>query len=62
MNEEMKEHINALSMMLAQEGAGHKIIIDFTGGSLLSITDQEFNFKSTGLACDRIIESMGKGA
>ncbi len=56
MNEEMKQHVEALAMMLAKEGKYRKILIDFTGGFILSVDDQTFVFKAAGLALENMME------
>ncbi|MGM0166972.1 hypothetical protein IGI39_001952 [Enterococcus sp. AZ135] len=61
MNEEMKQHVDALSMSLAKEGKNRKIIVDLTGGFVLSIDEQAFNFKATGLALDNLMRSTTEG-
>ena len=61
MNEEMKQHVDALAMMLAEEGKNRKVLIDCTGGFLLSIDEQEFNLKSTGIALGSLIGQSNEG-
>lgn len=57
----MKQHVDALSMLLAKEGKNRKIIVDITGGFVLSIDEQAFNFKATGLALDYLMGSKTEG-
>lgn len=61
MNEEMKQHVDALSMLLAKERKSRKIIVDMTGGFVLSIDEQTFNLKAAGLALDNLMRSTTEG-
>lgn len=57
MNKEMKQHVDALSMLLAKEGESRKIIVDMTGGFVLSIDEQAFNFEAAELALNNLMIS-----
>lgn len=59
MNEEMKQHIDALALLLAQEGKARKILVDMSGGFVLSIDDQVLNPAALGIALESAMKGMG---
>ena len=59
MNEEMKQHIDALALLLAQEGKARKILVDMSGGFVLSIDDQVLNPAALGIALESSMKAMG---